>query len=107
VGLPEGRHRANVAPVAGEALLARAAGVDEGRLVDALGEGSARAWAVENWRFLSREWIDSQPGGAGAVFEIVDKDLTLAKRTAEELGVEAPFASVAASTLPAVLGSRR
>jgi 3-hydroxyisobutyrate dehydrogenase-like beta-hydroxyacid dehydrogenase len=87
--------------------LAKAAGVDDERLVAALRQGSARSWVVENWRFLRREWVDSQPGGEAAVREIVDKDLTLATITADELGVEAPFAALAAGTVGAVLGSPR
>jgi 3-hydroxyisobutyrate dehydrogenase-like beta-hydroxyacid dehydrogenase len=94
-------------PVSEVVELAQAAGVDDVRLVAALREGSARSWVVENWRFLSSEWIDSQPGGDAAVREIVNKDLALAKLTADEFGVEAPFASLAAGTVAAVLGSRR
>jgi 3-hydroxyisobutyrate dehydrogenase-like beta-hydroxyacid dehydrogenase len=83
--------------------LARAAGVDEERLLAALAEGSGRSWAVENWAFLRREWIDSQPGGATAVRAIIEKDLTLAAETAAEVGTDAPFAALAGQIAPRVL----
>lgn len=83
--------------------LAREADVEEERLLEALRHGSARSWVVENWPFLSREWIASQPGGAAAVRAIVEKDLALAASAAEEVGVETPFAALAARIVPAVL----
>lgn len=84
-------------------VLARAAGLDEGRLLAALGEGSARSWAVENWEFLRRRWIDSHPGGAAAVRAIVEKDLALATSAAADAGSEAPFTALAAAVVPGVL----
>jgi 3-hydroxyisobutyrate dehydrogenase-like beta-hydroxyacid dehydrogenase len=87
--------------------IARKAGVDDERVVDALRRGSARSWVLENWAFLMSEWARSQPGGAAAVRDIVDKDLTLARLTADELGLDARFASLAASVVPGVLGPTR
>ena len=84
-------------------VLARAAGLDEGRLLAALAEGSARSWAVENWEFLRRRWIDSQPGGAAAVRAIVEKDLALATSAAADAGIEAGFTALAAAVVPGVL----
>jgi 3-hydroxyisobutyrate dehydrogenase-like beta-hydroxyacid dehydrogenase len=86
---------------------ARAAGVAEERLIDALGHGSARSWVVENWGFLSRDWKHSQPGGAAAVRAIIEKDLALAARTAAELGVDASFSELAARVVPAALSTER
>lgn len=85
--------------------LARSAGVDEDRLLAALAQGSGRSWVAENWRFLRDEWVASQPGGAAAVHDIVEKDLTLAVDAAEALGLEAPFAALAARTVPTILSS--
>lgn len=87
--------------------IARTAGVDDERVVDALRRGSARSWVLENWAFLTSDWVRSQPGGAAAVRDIVDKDLTLARVTADELGVDARFASLAAGIVPGVLGAER
>jgi 3-hydroxyisobutyrate dehydrogenase len=87
--------------------IARRAGVDDERVVDALRQGSARSWVLENWAFLRSEWARSQPGGPAAVRDIVDKDLTLARLTADELGVDARFASLAARVVPGVLGPAR
>ena len=84
--------------------LARRAGVDESRVIEALAGGSGRSWVVENWSFLRHEWIDSQPGGAAAVRDIVAKDLSLATGAAAEVGMQAPFATLAASVVPDTLG---
>jgi 3-hydroxyisobutyrate dehydrogenase-like beta-hydroxyacid dehydrogenase len=86
---------------------ARAAGVDEERLLEALSRGSARSWVVENWRFLRDEWVDSQPGGAAAVQAIIEKDLSLAVTAAEAVAVDAPMAAVAAGVVPGILSGRR
>lgn len=83
--------------------LARDAGIVEERLLEALACGSARSWAVENWPFLRRDWVDSQPGGAPAVRAIIEKDLDLATAAAAEAGVDAPFADLARRTIPGVL----
>jgi 3-hydroxyisobutyrate dehydrogenase-like beta-hydroxyacid dehydrogenase len=83
--------------------LARLAGVDEERVIEALAVASARSWVVEHWSFLRREWIRSQPGGAAAVREIVSKDLSLATGAAKEAGIPAPFAEVAERVVPPVL----
>lgn len=83
--------------------LARAAGLDERRLLAALAEGSARSWAVDNWEFLRRDWVDSQPGGAAAVRAIVEKDLALAAEAAADAGGEARFTALAAAIVPGVL----
>lgn len=93
----------NAAVVHEATELGRAAGLDEGRLLAALAEGSARSWAVENWPFLRRGWIDSQPGGASAVRAIVEKDLALAASAAADAGSDAPFTELAAGILPGVL----
>ena len=87
--------------------LAAAGGVHEDVLLDALGRGSARSWVAQQWPFLGRQWTESQPGGAGAVRDIVAKDLGLAMSVAGELGVNAPFASLAADVVPGVLGAER
>lgn len=94
---------ANAAVVHEATELGRAAGLDEGRLLAALSEGSARSWAVENWPFLRRGWIDSQPGGAPAVRAIVEKDLALAAGAVADLGIEAPFTALAGRIVPAAL----
>jgi 3-hydroxyisobutyrate dehydrogenase-like beta-hydroxyacid dehydrogenase len=86
--------------------LARAAGVGEATLLEALACGSARSWVVENFPFLRREWQDSQPGGAAAVRDIVAKDLELATGVADEAGVAAPFAALAAEHVPKTLTSQ-
>jgi 3-hydroxyisobutyrate dehydrogenase len=86
--------------------LAAAAGVEEERLLAALGAGSGRAWVVENWSFLREQWPNSQPGGAAAIEDIVSKDLGLAVDTADELAVRARFASLAAEVVPPLLGRR-
>jgi 3-hydroxyisobutyrate dehydrogenase-like beta-hydroxyacid dehydrogenase len=83
--------------------IARRAGVDERNVIEALAVGSARSWVVEHWSFLRREWIDSQPGGAAAVMEIVSKDLSLATAAASEAGIRAPFAELAERVVPAAL----
>lgn len=83
--------------------LARAAGLDERRLLAALIEGSGRSWAVENWDFLQRGWVDSQPGGAAAVRAIIEKDLALAASAAADAGRDAPFTALAAAIVPGVL----
>jgi 3-hydroxyisobutyrate dehydrogenase len=88
------------------AALAGRAGIDEQRLIEALGVGSARSWVIENWRFLRHEWRASQPGGAAAVEAIVAKDLELAGDAAGEVGVAAPFAALAAQVVPEVLARR-
>jgi 3-hydroxyisobutyrate dehydrogenase len=96
------------AGVVNEAVaVARAAGVDEQRLLEALGHGSARSWVVENWPFLRREWVASQPGGAAAVQAIVAKDLGLAVAAADAFAVDAPLAALAADRVPAVLADGR
>jgi 3-hydroxyisobutyrate dehydrogenase-like beta-hydroxyacid dehydrogenase len=87
--------------------LARAAAVDEDRLLDALALGSARSWVVENWRFLSGEWSASQPEGAAAVRAIVEKDLSLAVAAARAVAVEAPLAERAAELVPGLLAGER
>jgi 3-hydroxyisobutyrate dehydrogenase-like beta-hydroxyacid dehydrogenase len=86
--------------------LARLAGVDEERIVEALAVASARSWVVEHWSFLRREWIHSQPGGAPAVRQIVSKDLSLATGAANEAGIPAPFAELAERVVPIVLAGR-
>ncbi|MCA1682690.1 MAG: NAD(P)-dependent oxidoreductase [Actinobacteria bacterium] len=83
--------------------LARAGGVEEHRLLEALAVGSARSWTLTNWGFLRRGWRESQPGGASAVRAIVEKDLTLAASSAATLGVEAPFAALAGRVVPGVV----
>jgi 3-hydroxyisobutyrate dehydrogenase len=83
--------------------LARLAGVDEERVIEALAVGSARSWVVEHWSFLRREWIHSQPGGAAAVRDIVGKDLSLATGAANEAEIPAPFAELAERLVPRVL----
>ena len=96
------------AGVVNEAVsVARAAAVDEDRLLDALSHGSARSWVVDNWHFLRREWIASQPGGAAAVEAIIEKDLSLALAAAEAVAVEAPLAALAAEIVPRALSEGR
>jgi 3-hydroxyisobutyrate dehydrogenase-like beta-hydroxyacid dehydrogenase len=87
--------------------VARAAGVDERRLLQGLAHGSARSWIVDNWPFIRREWIASQPGGAAAVRTIVQKDLELAVAAADALAVDAPMAALAAGRVPALLADGR
>ena len=89
------------AGVVDEALsMATAAGVAEASFLEALGSGSGRSWALENWEFLSQGWVESHPAGSAGVRQIIEKDLGLSLELGCELSKPVVFGSIAARLVP-------
>jgi len=79
----------------GEGLaLARAAGLREDAMLGVLRASSGNSWQVEHWRDMQAVARDSTTGAEGMA-QMAKKDLALAYRLGDELGVAMPMAAEA------------
>jgi 3-hydroxyisobutyrate dehydrogenase-like beta-hydroxyacid dehydrogenase len=79
----------------GEGLaLARAAGLREDAMLGVLRASSGNSWQVEHWRDMQEVARDSTTGAEGMA-QMAKKDLGLAHRLGDELGIAMPMTAQA------------
>jgi 3-hydroxyisobutyrate dehydrogenase len=80
--------------------LAQAYGVDEDRVLSAVGTGTGASWASDNWGFYDKLWADYDEAGVPPEHRPWSKDLLDVVRAAEDRQLTAPLAALLNGVLP-------
>jgi 3-hydroxyisobutyrate dehydrogenase len=89
----------------GEGLaLARAAGLREDAMLGVLRASSGNSWQVEHWRDMQEVARESTTGAAGMA-QMAKKDLALAYRLGDELGIAMPMTTQAYANAAALFSA--